>query len=42
MDLIQSKLTEKHEVQIEDYAMKLNIKKKVFFEEFIAPTSDII
>jgi hypothetical protein len=27
-------------VNIEDYATKLKIKKKVFFDEFIAPLED--
>lgn len=42
MDLIQTKLDQKHEINIEDYAQQVKIKKKIFFEEFIEPLDHVI
>lgn len=35
--MIQSKVEQVHNVNIEDYANRLKVNKKVFFNEFIAP-----
>ena len=42
MDLIQTKIDQKHEINIEDYAQQVKIKKKIFFEEFIEPLDHVI